>query len=159
MDGRGRKWRLAGLAGATAVALLTTGLSGTALAAYPGADGLIAFVKGGNVYTISPSGTGLTKLTGGHDDSAPVWSPSGQEIAYLYRGNLWTMSANGSHKTQITRSAPGYTDARAAWSPNGQYLAYVKTQRGHGHPRLRDVQHPVSLGGADAPPGEGDGAA
>jgi hypothetical protein len=130
----GSRARRRALAGAAALALLTTGLTtgltGTARAAYPGADGRIAFVQADNIYTITPSGQGLKKLTGGNADSAPVWSPSGQEIAYLYRGNLWTMAAGGGQKTQITRSAPEYTDSRAAWSPNGQYLAFVKTQRG-----------------------------
>ena len=40
------------MAGLAALALVGTGLAGTAQAAYPGQDGLIAFVRGGNIYTI-----------------------------------------------------------------------------------------------------------
>ena len=70
-------------------------------------------------------------MTNGGHHSGPRWSPDGQEIAYLFRGNLWIMAANGADKTRITHAAPGYTDARPSWSPNGRYLAFVKTRRGH----------------------------
>lgn len=143
-----RAWRAGVTAGLAALALLGTGLAGTAQAAYPGPktdpgpkadpgpraypgqDGLIAFVRGGNIYTINPGGSGLTRLTRDGHDSGPRWSPDGQRIAYLDRGNLWIMSASGHDKTRITRAAPGATDARPSWSPNGRYLAFVKTGRG-----------------------------
>jgi hypothetical protein len=132
----GARRRGAWAAGVTAVAslaLLGTGLVGTAQAAYPGGDGLIAFVRGGNIYTIAPSGTGLDRLTSGGHHAGPRWSPDGSQIAYLYRGNLWIMAASGQDKTRITSAAPGYTDARPSWSPNGRYLAFVKTKRGQAY--------------------------
>ncbi|HSZ46775.1 MAG TPA: DPP IV N-terminal domain-containing protein [Streptosporangiaceae bacterium] len=128
-----RRWT-AGLTTLAAAGLLATGLAGTAQAAYPGADGLIAFVRGGNIYTINPESTTpggtIVRLTAGGHDAGPRWSPDGQQIAYLDRGNLWVMNANGSHKARITDQAPGYTDSRPSWSPNGRYLAFVKTKRG-----------------------------
>jgi WD40-like Beta Propeller Repeat len=125
---RGRRGLLVGLA---SLSLLATGLAGTARASYHGTNGRIAFVRGGNIFTIEPSGSGLRQLTSGASHSGPRWSPSGKRIAYLYRGNLWTMAANGSAKKKLTNAAPGYTDARPSWSPNGRYLAFVKTQRHH----------------------------
>jgi Tol biopolymer transport system component len=104
---------------------------GSAQAAYPGRNGRIAFVRAGNIYSIRPNGSGLQRLTNGGHDSGPRWSPSGQQIAYLFRGNLWLMAANGADKTQITHAAPRFTDARPSWSPNGRYLAFVETHRGH----------------------------
>ena len=100
------------------------------MAAYPGSNGRIAFVSKGNIFTIRPSGKGLTKLTSLGHASGPRWSPNGAKLAYLYRGNLWIMNADGSGKTRITAAAPRYTDGRATWSPNGRYLAFVKTQAG-----------------------------
>jgi hypothetical protein len=118
-------------------ALLAAGLTGTAQAAYPGADGLIAFVRAGNIYTINPQSaspaTTVRKLTHDGHDAGPRWSPSGQQIAYLDRGDLWIMSATGSHKTKLTAQAPGYTDSRPTWSPSGRYLAFVLTKRGATH--------------------------
>jgi Dipeptidyl peptidase IV (DPP IV) N-terminal region len=102
-------------------------------AAYLGSNGLIAFVRGGNIYTINPESATpantVMRLTHDGRDSGPRWSPDGKQIAYLDRGNLWVMNANGSHKSRITNQAPAYTDSRPTWSPNGRYIAFVKTAR------------------------------
>jgi WD40-like Beta Propeller Repeat len=125
------RWWTAGVAGLASLALLGTGLAGTAQASYPGgSNGLIAFVRDGNIWTIQPNGTDWHRLTSGGHDSGPRWSPNGEKIAYLYRGNLWIMGLAGGSKKQITSAAPTYTDARPSWSPNGRYLAFVKTKQG-----------------------------
>jgi hypothetical protein len=132
---RGRARRgAAALSAVAASALLTAVCTGTAQAAYAGANGLIAFVRHSNIYTINPEsaapGSTVRRLTRDGHDSGPRWSPDGKHLAYLDRGNLWIMAANGGHKKQITSQAPRYTDARPTWSPNGRYLAFVKTRRG-----------------------------
>ena len=117
-----------------ASAVLTAALTGTAHAAYAGADGRIAFVRHANIYTINPEsatpGSTVRRLTRDGHDAGPRWSPDGKQLAYLDRGNLWVMNANGSHKTRLTNQSPAYTDARPSWSPNGRYLAFVKTKNG-----------------------------
>jgi WD40-like Beta Propeller Repeat len=124
---------LAGLTALAASALMLTGLAGTAQAAYHGNDGLIAFVRSGNIYTInpeaSPAGPTTVRLTRDGHDSGPRWSPNGKQIAYLDRGNLWIMNGNGSHKKRITDQAPAYYDSRPTWSPDGRYLAFVKSKK------------------------------
>ncbi len=101
-------------------------------AAYHGsAEGLIAFVRGGNVFTIRPDGTGPRQLTTDGHSGGPRWSPDGARLAYVDRGNVWIMNANGSRKTQVASAAPAFTDARPSWSPNGRYLAFVKTRQHH----------------------------
>lgn len=97
--------------------------------AYIGSDGRIAFVRNGNIFSIKPDGTGLAKLTHQGHASSPRWSPSGTKLAFIDRGNLWIMNANGSKKRRITDGMPRYTDGRPTWSPNGRYLAFVRTLR------------------------------
>jgi Dipeptidyl peptidase IV (DPP IV) N-terminal region len=118
-----------------AAGLLVTMPAGPALAAYPGRDGLIAFVRDGNIYTINPAhpAAGAVRLTTGGHASGPRWSPNGARIAYVDNGNLWVMKANGGEKKRLTDAAPRYTDSRPSWSPNGRYLAFVQTRRGHSH--------------------------
>jgi dipeptidyl aminopeptidase/acylaminoacyl peptidase len=128
---RRRGLAAAALAVTAAAGLLAIGLSSPARASYPGSDGVIAFVQGGNIWTITPAGTDLTRLTSDGHDSGPRWSPDGDQLAYLDRGNLWIMNADGSGRHQVTTASPRYTDARPSWSPNGHYLAFVRTQRGH----------------------------
>lgn len=72
-----------------------------------------------------------------YDDSEPVWSPDGSEIAFVSnrteepdRNNntdIWVVSAEGSEKTRTARRVttnPG-SDYSPAWSRNGKTLAYV----------------------------------
>lgn len=115
------------------IALSATVLTGIAQAAYPGRDGLIAFVRDGDIFAINPDSPagGAVRLTADGHASGPRWSPNGRLIAYLDSGNLWLMKASGSGKKRLTDSAPRYTDSRPSWSPNGAYLAFVQTRRGH----------------------------
>src|SRR5215469_834945 len=121
------------LTGASLIVTIPAGHAGPALksapTAYIGSDGRIAFVRHANIFSIKPDGTGLRKLTHRGHASGPRWSPNGTRLAFIDRGDLWIMNANGSKKRRITDAAPRYTDGRPTWSPNGRYLAFVKTFR------------------------------
>ncbi len=123
-----RRARLA-LAAAVAAFTVLSAFCATASAAYPGHNGRIAFVRNHSIYTISDSGTQLQRLTHHGDCSSPRWSPNGTRIAFVCGGDLWTMHANGSHKTRLTNAAPRFSDSRPSWAPDGDYLAFVKTAR------------------------------
>ena len=82
---RGRAWWwAAGSAVVAAAALLGISVPGIAQAAYPGSDGLIAFVRHGNIYTINPEAatpsSTVVRLTRGGHDSGPRWSPDGSSL-------------------------------------------------------------------------------
>ena len=72
--------------GLMAVMLLAV-CAAAAEAAYPGADGRIAFVRRGtccniaSIYTVTSTGDGLRRITFGHTDVEPRWSPDGTRIA------------------------------------------------------------------------------
>jgi hypothetical protein len=137
LGGRRPVRRVAATVGAALLGagLCVTALSGAAQAAYPGGNGLIALVRGGNIYTVNPAHVAgsLVRLTTDGRASGPRWSPNGKLIAYIDRGSLWVMNTDGSHKKRLTVAAPGYTDSRPTWSPNGRYLAFVRTQHGHSY--------------------------
>ena len=113
------------VAGALALAGNAAAASTPIPKAYPGKNGLIAFVRANQIYTIRPSGTGLKKLTSSGKNYGPVWNPAGTEIAYEHEApagvrNIWVMNANGSNKRQWTNT--GITWGEPAWSPSGKKL-------------------------------------
>lgn len=106
-------------------------LASPAQAAFPGANGKIAFssIRTGNsdIYTINPDGSGLTQLT---NDPAPevdpAWSADGKRIAFSRRlpnatDEINVMDADGSNRRLVYDQTeyPG----RPAWSPDGSELA------------------------------------
>jgi Tol biopolymer transport system component len=87
-------------------------------ATLPGRNGRIAFSTGGDVFTIRPDGTSVKTVTRGH---APVWSPDGRRIAYVWKNAVYTIAARGGRRRLVIANA-----SSAAWSPSGQRLAVVR---------------------------------
>jgi hypothetical protein len=52
---------------------------------------------------------------------APAWSPNGERIAYVTRGDLWVADADGSHQALLERRADN-----PVWAPNGRRLAFSR---------------------------------
>lgn len=59
----------------------------------------------------------------------PVISPDGQTIAFTYKGDIYTVSANGGKATQLT-THPAF-DTRPVWSPDGQKIAFASDRNGN----------------------------
>ena len=90
-----------------------------------------------DIYTISPDGTGLVRLTNGAaDDRDPAWSPDGTKIVFAsdrstfsrsQRGHmhLWVMNADGTGLKQLTSGSED--ESQPAWSPDGTRIAYHYT--------------------------------
>jgi len=88
------------------------------------------------VYTLGDSNA--VQLThGDYDHSGAVWSPDGNNIAFVsnrtdepdsnFNTDIWVVSANSGEKEgglkQITRNPGG--DTSPTWSPDGKSIAYV----------------------------------
>lgn len=117
------------------VALLALlALPASASAAYPGANGKIAFAASdGNdfeIYSINPDGTGETQLTSNSaSDGNPVWSPDGRKILFDSDRSgviaIWVMNADGSAQAQVTFPTMGTQDSAPTWSPDGSKIAFA----------------------------------
>jgi Tol biopolymer transport system component len=93
-------------------------------AAFPGANGKIAFVRKNSIYVMNAGGGRVRRLTSG---MYPKWSPDGRKIAFssvpLKSAEIYTINADGSRRRRLTKR-PG-TDAQPTWSPDGRKIAFA----------------------------------
>lgn len=122
---------LAPLAAAAAHVVVADARS-VAASAFPGENGLIAFVsdRSGSfdIYVMDPDGGSVTRLTTTAErEDFPVWSPDGTRLAFsagpFDEQSIFVMNADGSGVTQLTDS-PG-RDYEPAWSPDGTQILFA----------------------------------
>ncbi len=101
------------------------GLGGPARvdAAFPGANGVIAYgslADGAVIRIVAPDGGGNVVLTDGRD---PAWTADGSRLALARGRDLWIMDADGSSPQRITNNPGEESDDSPSWSPDGARLA------------------------------------
>ena len=119
------------------------------------ADGsAIVFVRGEGVNTRGeypnprslPAGISQTiwvaKLDGAAkqlaEGSSPVIAPDGKSVAYVSKGEVWTVLIDGSSKAANLIHARGAAQL-PQWSPDGQWLAFISNRRNHSFVALYSV--------------------
>ena len=123
---------------AALVALLA--LPASAPATFPGANGMIAFVRAGDIWTVNPDGSGLAQVTSGSAiDDTPAWSADGGTLAFSRRqgdspGDIWLVRP-GSPPARFTNT-PAFSEGAPAWAPDGVHLSFSRS---------------CALGGAEEP--------
>jgi Tol biopolymer transport system component len=126
----------AALLAAIAVGLLAP----PAQAAFPGANGKIAFSStrddpnpsgcgstcNWEIYAMNGDGSGVTRLTNNAlQDGDPAWSQDGTKIAFTRRdpgtfaSTVWSMNADGSGQTSLGAGN------QPSWSPDGSRITFV----------------------------------
>ena len=126
---------------AAAVALVVACCAGAvadaAAAAFPGANGSIAFVRPGRgVWTVHPDGSGLTSVSGERPgagcDTDPSFSPSGLMLTFQtcdpkhHVTVVGTMTVTGSkRRIVVPTSAKAPSPQTPAFSPSGKRLVFA----------------------------------
>src|SRR5215212_1069216 len=101
----------------------------SAFATFPGNNGLIAFSKDGEIFTMNADGSDQHNISNDPGfDYAPSWSPDGTKIAFTRGGEIYVMNADGSDQQRLTNNAAD--DGDPNWSPDGTKIAYSSS--GHG---------------------------
>ena len=111
-------------------------------AAFPGANGKIAFTKenfrqgSSGIFTINPDGSGSSKLGSGY---SPSWSADGTKVVFEifsgdgeeeYNQDIYVMNADGSGVEQIT-TGRAY-DFSPSFFPSGDKIAFIRESRRNG---------------------------
>ena len=107
--------------------------AGSASAAFPGANGRVAFVRytvnGARIATVLPDGSGFTWLSRrGSHDAEPAWSSDGTRLVFQRccrtgYWQIWTMGAGGQSPVNVSRSSTN--DTNPSVGPDGR-IAFVR---------------------------------
>jgi Tol biopolymer transport system component len=125
--------------------------AGTASAAFPGQNGVIAFtrtfsVADDEIFVMDADGQNQVPLTDNTvNDEAPAFSPDGERIAFRrggVGGGIFVMDADGQNQVQLTSA----TDSEPVFSPDGR-IAFTRDNGGDAEIFVMDAsgQNQVNL--------------
>jgi TolB protein len=98
-------------------------------------NGRVAYVNGADVYTTTPDGADVQRLTHlepGSSAERPSWEPDDKRIVYSVRFSdiprqLWMMNANGRNQHRLLDD-PKYDDTDGSFSPEGKTIVFSRCQ-------------------------------
>ncbi|HEX6702087.1 MAG TPA: hypothetical protein VF101_15270 [Gaiellaceae bacterium] len=130
----GRSYRWIAAACGAAVALVAVAFAHGS-AGFKPANGRIAFIADGGIYTIRSDGRAMRKVAGGGPRGrlgfvALAWSPDGRQLAAIEVENLYVMDGDGRNRRIVLHAGGALTGGYAsiAWSPRGDELALGRVE-------------------------------
>lgn len=77
------------------------------------------------IYAADPDGTNPHNLTRSpEDEDSPVWSPNGDQVAFLRNGEIWVMAGDGSNAHAVTDGG----GSQPQWAPDGSMIVFVRVR-------------------------------
>jgi Tol biopolymer transport system component len=102
-------------------------------ATFPGKNGRIAFVQGGEIFTMNADGSNIRQLTHVGPEIAaswPAWSADGKQIVFNEGpadaggvGEIWLMNFDGSNP-HLLLAEEGFVEQRPSFSPDGTRVVF-----------------------------------
>jgi TolB protein len=83
----------------------------------------------GRLALINPDGSGRRALTR-KNGLAPNWSPHGTKIAFIRKGKIYVIGADGKGLRRVGGRRFSFDADDVTWSPDGRYLAFHNFESG-----------------------------
>lgn len=83
----------------------------------------------GRLALINPDGSGRRALTR-KNGLAPNWSPHGSKVAFIRKGKIYVIGANGRDLRRVGGRRFSFEAEDVTWSPDGRFLAYHDFESG-----------------------------
>jgi len=120
---------------------------------------LMAFLRGGMLWTMKPDGADQKPLTGHTRVIEYEWSPDSRWIAYsrmdpMFASEIWIVPAAGGEPVNVTRYAT--RNFSISWSQDGSKLCFVSQRRQDLDVFVMAMQKPRAEGAPAAKPGDID---
>jgi Tol biopolymer transport system component len=84
------------------------------------------YLKEVGIHLISADGSEERKVT--DSGRSPDWSPSGEKLAFVKAGEVYSVDADGTNLIQLTEEG----GEEPSWSPNGKWIAFEADRDGQG---------------------------
>jgi Tol biopolymer transport system component len=146
------------------IAVACLAFPAAASAAFPGADGRIAYTGdaadgGSAIFTVAQKGGARRQVTfpGGLVDADPSWSADGSQLAYTRRfsdteSRIMVTSAVGASPRFVTPDGSGLVESEPAFSPDGTRIVFRGRTAGTSFLSGEDELYSIGLDGSGLTP-------